>query len=632
MGYLNCPGIHNVVKMLKIQGHKLADRNITSDSLTGIELLIGVDYFAQFITRQKRASGISLFVTRGGGVIPFGTIPKWALNNESTPYTEHYTCARIICESKPELELTELWDLERIGITQDNLSPSERETVSIVRSSLEKSDKGYIVRLPFKDESRPSVNYRNAKGQLDSLIQRVSHDKNLGQQYDEIVNTYLEKDFIEEIPSEPIAGHHLPHHPVFKKSATTPVRIVFNASSKPTDGTSLNDCLLTGPSLTAKLHEILLTFRKGKLAVTADISKAFHRIIVNEQDRDYLKFLWFNLETEEQRMFRFHVVMFGATCSPYLLQETLQTHLSENVAGREFSDKFYVDNYMNTYDRECGLICSKPKLDELMNEAHMPLQEWVSSSEMFNFMHNTAPPATQNVLGLEWDRRLDQLKVVVSQKLMNEASWKFSKRNALTLISSLFDPLGLLSPLSIIRGRIFLQTLWKAKVNWDESLSEEHANILIEILREFQRASEFSFPRRVVFESVELHVFVDASTKAYGAAAYVVDTNTRSSNILASKARVAPCKANRLTIPKLELTATLIGCRLIKHLNSLFSFVRFYLWTDSKVAISWVSSSKDIKDIYVANCIAEIQSLTISLGIHIMHVPTETNPADLLSR
>ena len=35
MGYLNCPGIHNVAKMLEIQGHRLADRNITSDSLVG---------------------------------------------------------------------------------------------------------------------------------------------------------------------------------------------------------------------------------------------------------------------------------------------------------------------------------------------------------------------------------------------------------------------------------------------------------------------------------------------------------------------------------------------------------------------------------------------------------------------
>ena len=205
-------------------------------------------------------------------------------------------------------------------------------------------------------------------------MERVSYDEKLANQYDEIVNMYPEKDFIEEIPNEPISGHYLPHHPVFKRSATTPVHIVFNASSKPTDGKSLNDCLLTGLCLTAKLHDISLMFRQGRFAVTADISKAFHRIIVNEQDRDYLKFLWFNLETEEQRTFRFCVVMFGATCSPYLLQETLQTHLSENVAGCEFSDKFYVDNYMNAYDRESDLIRRKPKLDELMNEAHMPLQ------------------------------------------------------------------------------------------------------------------------------------------------------------------------------------------------------------------------------------------------------------------
>ena len=156
MGYLNCPGIYNVAQTLEKQGNQLADQTITSDSLTGIELLIVVDYFAQFITRQKRASGISLFVTRGGGVIPFGTIPRWAIHNESSnTYTGSYTCARIICESKPESELTELWDLERIGIIQDDLSPSGRETVSIVRSSMEKSDAGYIVRLPFKDTTRP---------------------------------------------------------------------------------------------------------------------------------------------------------------------------------------------------------------------------------------------------------------------------------------------------------------------------------------------------------------------------------------------------------------------------------------------------------------------------------------------
>ena len=80
--------------------------------------------------------------------------------------------------------------------------------------------------------------------------------------------------------------------------------------------------------------------------------------------------------------------MFGATCSLYLLQETLQTHLSEKVVGCKFHDKFYVDNYLNTYDRECDLINQQPTLDELMNEVHIPLQEWVSNSKSIDFMHN----------------------------------------------------------------------------------------------------------------------------------------------------------------------------------------------------------------------------------------------------
>ena len=81
MGYLNSPGLFEVAQKLESKGFHLADHNITSDALTGIEILIGVDYFTRLIVRQKRSHGTSLIVTKGGGVIPFGPLPRWAITS-----------------------------------------------------------------------------------------------------------------------------------------------------------------------------------------------------------------------------------------------------------------------------------------------------------------------------------------------------------------------------------------------------------------------------------------------------------------------------------------------------------------------------------------------------------------------
>ena len=67
MGYFHSPGLYEVAQKLESKGFNLADHNITSDALTGIEILIGVDNFTILIARQKRSLGTSLFVTRGGG-------------------------------------------------------------------------------------------------------------------------------------------------------------------------------------------------------------------------------------------------------------------------------------------------------------------------------------------------------------------------------------------------------------------------------------------------------------------------------------------------------------------------------------------------------------------------------------
>ena len=501
----------------------------------------------------------------------------------------------------------------------------------MVRSNMQKCESGYIVQLPFKDDTRPSVNYRTALGQLNHLVQRAENDEQYGQRYSKVVSTYVDKEFIEQIPNHPVEGHYMPHHAVFKKSATTPLLIVFNASSKPNEGRSLNDCLLTGPSLTAKLHEILVQFRQGTYAVTADISKAFHRIIVQPEHRKFLKFLWQNFETNELLTYQFKVVLFGATCSPYLLQETLHTHLSQSVEGNKFVDKFYVDNYMNTYDNSDELISDKVTLDNVMNEASMPLQEWVSNNDHFNSLYQLVVPVTQNVLGISWNPITDNMNVVVGESLIQEASWRYTKRKILSLVSSIYDPLGWVSPLTV-RGKMFIQTLWKEKMGWDQKLNPDQIKVIYDILVDLRRVTEFIFPRHVLYEHTELHVFTDASSKAYGAAVYTVNVTHTKSNLLISKASVAPCREGRLTIPKLELTASLIGTRLINYLTHLHQYKTIYLWSDSKVVISWITSDKDIKYVYVANRVAEVKTLITGHNANVMYVPTKDNLADYLSQ
>ena len=220
---------------------------------------------------------------------------------------------------------------------------------------------------------------------------------------------------------------------------------------------------------------------------------------------------------------------------------------------------------------------------------------------------------------------------MVGEKLIHEDSWRYTKRKILSLVSSVFDPLGWVSPLTV-RGKIFLQTLWKEKMGWNQTLNNEQVKVICDILIDLQRVDEFSFPRHILHEHSELHVFADASSRAYRAAVYTVNNNYQCSDLLISKARVAHCREDRLTIPKLELTASLIGARLIRYLSNLFKFDTIYLWSDSKVAISWITSDRDVKDVYIANRVAEIKTLVNQYQVNIMYVPTKDNPADHLSR
>ena len=89
--------------------------------------------------------------------------------------------------------------------------------------------------------------------------------------------------------------------------------------------------LHSGPSLLNELCSVLMRHRLHAFACSADISKAFLQVGLTDTDRESTRFLWPEDPTDPESpvvTYRFRVVLFGATCSQFLLNATLLHHLT----------------------------------------------------------------------------------------------------------------------------------------------------------------------------------------------------------------------------------------------------------------------------------------------------------------
>lgn len=79
---------------------------------------------------------------------------------------------------------------------------------------------------------------------------------------------------------DPSQVYYIPHHAV-----TAKFRVVFNASARTTNGTSLNDTQLVGPAIQELLVNIILRFRRYAVALSGDIEKMFRQVRIDERHR-----------------------------------------------------------------------------------------------------------------------------------------------------------------------------------------------------------------------------------------------------------------------------------------------------------------------------------------------------------
>ena len=205
----------------------------------------------------------------------------------------------------------------------------------------------------------------------------------------------------------------------------------------------------------------------------------------------------------------------------------------------------------------------------------------------------------------------------------------------LATTASIFDPLGLLSP-AVIAYKIFLQKLWQDKLQWDELLPTSLQQEWNQLHQTIPQLAQLKINRKVICPNainIQIHGFCDSSERAYGACLYIRSTdsnNQTSCELLCSTSKVAPLK--QLTIPRLELCAATLLSKLYKKATRALNITinESYLWTDSSIVLTWIQGPPNRWKTFVGNRVAFIQEETVSATWR--HVPSQSNPADLIKR
>ncbi|XP_070524570.1 uncharacterized protein [Cardiocondyla obscurior] len=190
--------------------------------------------------------------------------------------------------------------------------------------------------------------------------------------------------------------------------------------------------------------------------------------------------------------------------------------------------------------------------------------------------------------------------------------------------------------LVLVIGKIFLQDLWLAKINWDDELVDKHRSSWLKYQNSLTDLNAIRIDRWLTMRArsmAEIHGFSDSSSRAYAATVYVRITSEKGTvhvNLLAVKTKVSPVKT--VSIPNIKLCGATLLVRLIKNVQRLdfLKPVPVIAWSDSQVVLVWIKQHPSRWKQFVANRVSTIQ--TELPNARWQYVPTKSNPADLATR
>lgn len=621
---------------------------LSPTSAEKIELLIGGNHPSVFWTLDER---------RGARNEPIAvkTIFGWTATGPVKRRGQKAVFNSNFVRLSLDENLRRMWQTEfnDIPSLRPAMSVEDHEALNLMSRSTKKDGGHYEVSLPWRHDPPPLPNNRQmAETRLQSLKRRMKKDPDLHSRYTAEMTKYLDQGFAEEVKHEHSSVQwYLPHHSVTHPRKPDKVRVVFDCSAS-YKGSSLNQELLQGPDLMNDLSGVLMRFRQHPVALSADIEAMFHQVRVTPKDTDALRFLWWKDGdiTQEPTEYRMRVHLFGATSSPsvccFALRKTAEdnAHLYSSETIEAVLRNFYMDDCLKSVETIEEAIKIQEELRNLLARGGFRLTKWMSNNK--DVIHavpesERAPSVqslaidelpTERTLGVEWKIESDTFQFTPQLK-----SKPTTKRGILSTVSSLFDPLGFVAPVTLTAKSI-LQELCRKNVDWDEEIEESIAERWCEWLQNLPALTSVSVPRcyrppnfRTV--STELHHFSDASELGYGAVSYLrfVDTTGEiHCSIVVGKSRLAPIKT--ISIPRLELSAAVVAVRLNTMIREqlTLSIDKTTFWTDSTAVLQYIRNRNKRFKTYVANRLTAIHE-----GSNVAqwkHVGTKQNPADLASR
>ena len=236
------------------------------------------------------------------------------------------------------------------------------------------------------------------------------------------------------------------------------------------------------------------------------------------------------------------------------------------------------------------------------------MRQWLSNStdlRRITELEGTRTKSTNvSVLGMMWNAETDMFSFQ-KKSLVPIYTAKVTKRSVLSGASSVFDPLGLASPVTI-RARLFISELWRDKYDWDIELPTEKVDNWRAIATDLEKISDIEFPRGYGLDRkrpVQLHAFCDASLNAIGTAVFLKQDDCVS--LVGSKSKIVGQSAKpAATVPQLELSAMVLCAKhvdnLVKAFKTDYPQLSVNYWTDSEIGLYWLNSEKQL--IEASNC------------------------------